>query len=618
MIRQAAFTGLVAIAGLFAVHAHGADFYWQGGTGQLTDSNYSDGTNSNLPPGGASDVIWFGADGSTTLSGTTFGVGRMRIGHNQNTLKGSGTVTLTNGALLDLTNGAAGTNSAALWVGQARDGVLNIEESSFVTASRLVNIGVGSNLDFSGTINVRSGGILSVNAGDIVMGTSTGQAGNGVPAFLTISDADSIIAISGGGADLDMAPRLADCVFTQTDGIVTVNDLVQVTAPRSRSVATSFNISGGSFTTGTGEGENYGNFFVGRGASENATVNISGAATLNVGHRYLMGGSADTGEENGQLPEGSFAKGVVTNHTGGTLNVDRDIRVADVSTSATSDSTYYLSGDGVLNTNVANYTADSSSVIGRQGIGKFIQTGGTANFNSPLVIGNREAATATTANGLYEISAGGLTVNAAQPTWPLALNIAPNGTGELRVIGDDASIDVIGDFAISSTENGNGTLAFELETGDLLSTIDVSGTATFNAGSILTLDLSNASPTQMTYDVLTATSIVDSGITFGGPSHWGYQIVPGGNGQILQLIQTGEPGLTGDHNQDGRVDAADYVAWRKLNIGGPQGYNDFVENFGEGALGAGGAGQVPEPAALGLVGLALLGAAMRRHRRFRD
>jgi hypothetical protein len=186
-----------------------------------------------------------------------------------------------------------------------------------------------------------------------------------------------------------------------------------------------------------------------------------------------------------------------------------------------------------------------------------------------------------------------------EPTWPIAMDIAPNGTGEFRVVGDDATIDVTGDFAISNTVNGAGTLAYELETGDLLSQINVTGAATFNAGSILAFDFSNAAPTQTTYDVMTATTISDLGIAFSG-SGWGYQIVPGGNGQILQLIQNAAPDLPGDHNEDGTVDAADYVAWRKFNIDGPTGYDDFVRNFGKSTPGGGGrsAGQVPEPMSL--------------------
>jgi hypothetical protein len=67
---------------------------------------------------------------------------------------------------------------------------------------------------------------------------------------------------------------------------------------------------------------------------------------------------------------------------------------------------------------------------------------------------------------------------------------------------------------------------------------------------------------------------------------------------VLELAAA--PGLVGDHNGDGVVDAADYVAWRKNPdaFGGPGGYTDWVENFGEGGGGSGNSGAaVPEPAA---------------------
>jgi hypothetical protein len=44
--------------------------------------------------------------------------------------------------------------------------------------------------------------------------------------------------------------------------------------------------------------------------------------------------------------------------------------------------------------------------------------------------------------------------------------------------------------------------------------------------------------------------------------------------------------IEGDYNGDGSVDAADYVVWRKSNIDGQQGYDDWRTNFGS----TGGAG----------------------------
>jgi serralysin len=72
------------------------------------------------------------------------------------------------------------------------------------------------------------------------------------------------------------------------------------------------------------------------------------------------------------------------------------------------------------------------------------------------------------------------------------------------------------------------------------------------------------------------------------------------------------PMLNGDYNGDGKVDAADYVVWRKNGINGLQGYNDWRANFGSTAPGA--VSAVPEPTTLvgALVPLCLLMCRRRR------
>ena len=73
-------------------------------------------------------------------------------------------------------------------------------------------------------------------------------------------------------------------------------------------------------------------------------------------------------------------------------------------------------------------------------------------------------------------------------------------------------------------------------------------------------------------------------------------------------------GLVGDYNNDGSVDAADYVVWRKNNINGQQGYTDWRTNFGR-TLGSGGGilpTAVPEPASVALVVIGGLIALGRR------
>jgi autotransporter-associated beta strand protein len=76
------------------------------------------------------------------------------------------------------------------------------------------------------------------------------------------------------------------------------------------------------------------------------------------------------------------------------------------------------------------------------------------------------------------------------------------------------------------------------------------------------------------------------------------------------MVRIEVAGLAGDYNDDGKVDAADYVIWRKrpADFGGdPDGYDTWRNNFGN-PSGAGGAvslAAVPEPAALALLLFAL-------------
>lgn len=70
------------------------------------------------------------------------------------------------------------------------------------------------------------------------------------------------------------------------------------------------------------------------------------------------------------------------------------------------------------------------------------------------------------------------------------------------------------------------------------------------------------------------------------------------------------PNIVGDYSGDGVVDAADYVAWRKTDINGPQGYADWRGNFGVTA-GAGAFAGTPEPTTLWLAAAGLAAFAAR-------
>ena len=89
-------------------------------------------------------------------------------------------------------------------------------------------------------------------------------------------------------------------------------------------------------------------------------------------------------------------------------------------------------------------------------------------------------------------------------------------------------------------------------------------------------------------------------------------------GQV-NLLVTSSSGTPGDYNHDGKVNAADYVLWRKdpTNNGGPGGYATWRLNFGNppgSGSGLEGGGSVPEPTGVALLVIAITLGTIRPRR----
>jgi hypothetical protein len=670
-----------------------ANDFWLGGSGDLISNNYSNGTTSPVTPG-SGDVVFLGNSGTLThaVAGTT-NIQKLRVGHNQATVGGVGAATLTvnGGAILNLSQGGTNAN-ASLWVGNENNGTLNIDGvGSSVIATQVVQIGWGNNLNASGVVNITNGGELKVSAGNTNLATFNGTNPIGVPGTLNMSGPNSKFTAVGLNVGVQQAPgtyaqtggtatltgaiavgaaAAANSSFSVSGGSLSTTGAITVgtgtatgssfavsggtlaatgaiTVGDNTAHASSFSISGGTVTAASvtiGETANNvtgsisnatvniptNNFNVGLGTSQNASVTIGNGADINItntasstgnvfigrdtstGATFNMtGGTIDTGR-NFLLGNASGATGIVGNQSGGTITTTLNFVVTDTNGA----STYNLNGAGAV-------VSNGLVIVGRQtATGVMNQTGGSVTAALGVHVGDAQAAS-NFGTGIYNLSAGTIT---AKQTTGTALSIGTAGTGTFKVTGDDAIIDVQGNMLVNAGGGSQGTLKYQLETGDVLSQIGVTGTATFNVGAILNFDTSLAAPTQTTYNVLTALDIVDNGITFNGPAGWSYRIAAGGNGEILQLFQ----GLPGDFNNDGKVDAGDYITWRTNEVANLPLANDggaadqaaryalWSANFGNppgaGSGSALGGAQVPEPASVFMILSAAVGLQFRRRR----
>jgi hypothetical protein len=93
----------------------------------------------------------------------------------------------------------------------------------------------------------------------------------------------------------------------------------------------------------------------------------------------------------------------------------------------------------------------------------------------------------------------------------------------------------------------------------------------------------------------------------------------------LRIISLAPEGLLGDFNEDGKVDTADYIKWRKsgsTSLPNDDGvataaerYNLWMANYGQMAPGGGSLAAVPEPASMVLlVAAAIVGSFIRTRR----
>jgi probable HAF family extracellular repeat protein len=163
--------------------------------------------------------------------------------------------------------------------------------------------------------------------------------------------------------------------------------------------------------------------------------------------------------------------------------------------------------------------------------------------------------------------------------------------------------------AIATGISDDGSIVVGVSSSDYIALTGVGGTLTYNESASrafywtaatgmqdLTQLLDDAGVDMTGVTIAAATGISPSGAWIGG-SALTPDTAPGETTPILVSLTETLP-LPGDFNDDGQVDAADYVVWRK-GLGSdfsPDHYGVWKANFGKTATGTSSHSSVPEPA----------------------
>jgi uncharacterized protein YjbI with pentapeptide repeats len=240
-------------------------------------------------------------------------------------------------------------------------------------------------------------------------------------------------------------------------------------------------------------------------------------------------------------------------------------------------------------------------------------------YRATLTGANLSGADARAANFQDATLTGANTTNLIQANGHIArLDLSSGASLVVRDYGGYAGVGllpIVVDQHLAMNVTGTLRLVFDADPWD--STISFAPGIPVTRGGTLELmfspDVNLASQLGRTIDLFDWAGVNPTGaFTISSPYTW----------NLSKLYTTGEVTLTalaaipGDFNNNGVVDAADYIVWRKTD-GPPAGYNAWRTHFGQttsSGLGASMNPAVPEPTTLVMVIVAAVGVSTRRLR----
>jgi fibronectin-binding autotransporter adhesin len=362
-----------------------------------------------------------------------------------------------------------------------------------------------------------------------------------------------------------------------------------------------------------------------------AGVTKTGAGTLVIRTEWTGSGAVNINSgtiKNDTASNGGFSSTSLVTINGATSAYDMN---------SVNDTLGDLAGNGL----VTNNSGGTGLTLVGGGTTTF---SGTINGTSRLIVNKSAGSISLTGGNLYSggttVSAGKLLANNVSGSATGVGAVIVNGTGTLGGAGSIGGLITVSAGGAVAPGNSIGTLTangglllgtgsvlnFELDTvsgSDVSDQVNVTaaGGLTINGG---TLNLTNAGAmTAGTYTLFNYEASFGgalSNLTLGTqPAGFSYLLVNNMTATSIDLMVTDGAANPGDFNLDGKVDAADYVLWRKNpdSHGGPGGYTTWRTNFGN-PPGSGSSidgSAVPEPAALSL--LLIIASALATLRRAR-
>jgi fibronectin-binding autotransporter adhesin len=569
--------------------------------------NQSGGTNTvrtlSLGVGGTS------AKGTYTLSGGT-------LSCNETELIGSGG--------MGIFNQTGGTNIADnLTVGDlaSANGTYNLGGTgSLTTTTQYIGYGGNGTMSQTGGTNTVTGdlfiglttgiagtytlsaGVASVNSGTYLGGTSGSTGGSGGAGVLTVSgtgvlNAGSVLKVNNrAGTSLNLSGGTINTAALNFGGVPArfnwTSGKLNVTS----------NVTWDSAAAGTTTSAAFGPALV-LGSDQtlmitgNETVGGTGAfgLTLNSGSTHYVTGDITL-----------RPTGTITQNLGGALTYSTFTQVGGAFNGTLQNQGKFIYHSGQFNGQMVNHSGAYLVVAGEFSASNLVNDGDMVVINTSIggpVVNNNAVTVVGSVDFNGPVSGPGDFFGPG--TAHFNGGIAPGAS--------PAEVSFEGSLALADTN----TLFIEIggiTPGSQYDRLTIAGSASIDG--ILNVSLINGfTPSGgQQFTILTAGSIVDNGFVLAGPAASSFSMLVNGSNVILQAI-----GLAGDYNQNGIVDAADYVVWRK-GLGTtytPNDYNVWRANFGA-TIGSGsGAGSsanvpVPEPAVMVLLLMGALTILIRR------